>query len=230
MLYLSAAFIGGLLLNVSPCLLPVIALKILNFIKMGEGNPQGALYHGLLYSLGIILSFVLLGLATASIKLLGGVVIFGSWALTSAWFNGILGAIMAFIGTAYLGVFKSAQDKIGLLYKGQSSVVNWLYTLKAKLPYLYSFLFGVLTTALGSACCGPVLGYGMGLALKLTFWPIVLAFTAAGIGMALPYLFLSAFPKWVKFIPKSGPWVKWVKRIAGCAMLITASWFIWLAI
>lgn len=229
-MFLIPAFLGGLALNVAPCILPVIALKMASFARMGQGS---AIKHGLVYSLGIFLSFVALGAIAAIIKGTGGYVIFGSWALTSVWYNAFMAFFLALLGLHQLGL----KGKGGLWAKVAprwlkmrlDGMGDSLLSIKKYGPLAYSFLFGLLTTALGSACCGPMLGYAMGLALSLSAPSVLLAFSAAGLGMAFPYILLSLFPQWTKYLPKAGSWLGWVTKISGALMLLTAGWFAWLA-
>lgn len=232
-MFLVPAFLGGLALNIAPCILPVIAVKMASFARMSKEGGSAAL-HGLVYSLGIILSFVALGAIAALIKTGGGYVIFGSWALTSVWYNAFMALFLALLGAHQLwGKGKSAlMGKLAprwlkMLLDG---IGDLLLSVRKYSSLIYSFVFGLLTTALGSACCGPVLGYAMGVALSLSAPSIMLAFLTAGLGMATPYLLLSLFPQWTKYLPKSGPWLGWVTKISGALMLLTAGWFAWLAL
>lgn len=239
---LGLAALGGFFLNVTPCVLPVLSLKILSFIKTAKGSRFKAFLHGLLYFLGIVLSFLVLAGVTLIIQAATGAAIFGAHILGSALFNAALALIMGFLGLKLLGVcgvvaawvrrrLKWKQStKIGKLDKLKTWLSEKLMALKEKAPYIGSFLHGSLTTFIGSACCGPMLGYAVGLALGWNPIIVCLAFLAAGIGMGLPYLLLPLIPGFNRVVPKAGKWIVVVERICGVLMLFSALWFLWLAI
>lgn len=123
---------------------------------------------------------------------------------------------------------KGLEFKIGLWTKVKSATIEKVGEIKKKLPYLGSFLHGLLTTAIGSACCGPILGYVMGMALAMKPLVVLAVFALAGLGMALPYLILGCLPALIKRLPRTGKWTKVVEIVAGVCMLLTSAWFFWL--
>ncbi len=268
-LILASCLLGGLILNIMPCVLSVIPLKVLNFVRLSEGSPRKRVYHSLIYSIGIVVSFLILGGFAVSIKLSGGAALFGLHLLGSAWLNGLLGLIMALLSLDLLlpkgtiaAPFKSVLNGLKQAFLSKSSnlaespqIVENLRNIHKKLPYLSrihasvqsksvnlialarskgeylsSFLHGCLTTAMGSACTGPILAGAMGLALAASPVVIMAAFGVAGIGMSLPYLLLAALPGGIKILPKPGRWVVYVEKVAGSMMILLAVWFLWLAL
>jgi len=250
------AFAGGFLLNLAPCIMPVLSLKILNFIKISEGRASTRILHGVLYSLGVILSFLVLALMTISIKLSGGYALFGLHLLGSKWIGASVGCITALLGAYYIWGKGKIVPAMKMAWRGLKCVLgppasylfnqhdtavthkkieksnitlgDWLYRQKEKAPLIGTFLQGALTTLLGSACCGPILAWAMGLALAGSVPLILFAFLAAGLGMALPYLILSLIPGLKCLVPKSGRWMGWVETISGILLICTGLWLIFL--
>lgn len=277
---IGASFLGGLALNLAPCILPVLSLKIISFVNMSAGRLKTRIFYGGAYSIGIIASFMVLCGITIAVKIGGGAVLFGGFLLSSAWFNALLGCIIGSLGLYCLfkhsqvasNLYRSIQSllrtlvaysrklkelcdlrsrftkesannplketetpqkiplKVTRWLKAQSYIGTVVQNCREKMPFISTFLNGCLTTFMGSACCGPVLAYAMGIALMANYLTIVGAFLAAGIGMALPYFLLALIPTSTKFVPKTGRWTLWVEKIAGIMMLLSAIWFIYLAV
>ncbi len=242
------ALLGGMILNITPCMLPVISLKIMNFVKISQVKPLVRILHGLVYAGGIILSFLALAAIIILIQMTGGAIGFGMH-LSSFWFCLSMLAICGTMGASSLfpNLFPTILkwSKVLLPKKPESSVASlktripWFYRLtsylqskllllKEKMPYISSFFHGILTTLIGSACCGPFLGVAMGTALALSGVHVIVAFLGAGIGMAFPYVLLTVIPKALAWIPKSGKWTVWIKRLSGVGMLMTSGWFLFL--
>jgi len=230
---LFSAFVGGLILNIMPCVLPVITLKLMSFMKLANNKRKDIIKHGVVYSAGVVLSFVALAALILLISYGGG---FASWGFQfqSAWFCGGMAAFMILLGLHTMGVGSTLLLKLKMRLKLTKSLGGYVATKLANmskvLPLCNSFLQGVFTTLIGSACCGPFLGYAIGISFLLA-WPITLCvFALIGLGMSFPYLVVSCFPKLMKWIPKPGKWLKWVKYIMGGIMILTSSWFIWILI
>lgn len=249
-LILGLAFLGGLLLNVTPCMLPVISLKVLNFAKMAGESAMGRVWHGLIYGMGIVASFLLLAAFVVGIQWAGGlahwgfhfqsplflgsmVVVCGAMGLNSL-FPSLWGTLCGGVGRVLEGLGLKRSEAKEMRISRMAKIFSWLsnvpHTIKEKTPYLGSFCHGGLTTLIGSACCGPFLGYAMGMALAASSPVIFAAFLAAGLGMALPYVVLSVIPKALAWLPKGGKWLKAIKITAGSGMLLTAVWFLFLLI
>lgn len=227
------AFLGGLILNVMPCVFPVISLKILNFLKMAGEKKSIVIKHGLSYSTGVCLSFVSLAGMILITQFLGGLVGWG-FQFQSPWFCWSMAAILACMGLKSMGVLNTLWVKIKSLIPSNMSCMDSIRTfidsVKKRYPYWGSFTQGILTVILGSACCGPMIGYAIGMSFLFS-WPItLLMFLLMGLGMALPYLVFSLFPTWTKFLPRSGNWLLWTNKVLGAIMILSAGWFIWIGV
>lgn len=239
---LGLSALGGLALNLSPCILPTIPLKVLNFLHIAQNSKIHAIIHSALYCLGIVASFLLLALLVIGIQYAGG---FAHWGMQfqSPWFCASLGLITGLLGLKLVGAArwvqalkrslnigqkKGLEFKIGWWDRLKSSTIEKIGGIKKKLPYLGSFLHGLLTTAIGSACCGPILGYVMGMALAMPAITVLAVFALAGLGMALPYMILGCLPALLKRLPRTGRWTKVIEIVAGIGMLLTSLWFFWL--
>ncbi|MGZ3632949.1 MAG: protein-disulfide reductase DsbD family protein [Parachlamydiaceae bacterium] len=212
------AFVGGLLLNLMPCVLPVISLKILSFVKMAGQNRRTTLYHGLAFFCGVIASFWVLAGAMLLLQSYGHAVGWG-FQLQEPFFVGLLSALLLLFALSFFGVFELGTSLTSLAGQAQPT--------KANSALFGSFCSGILATAVATPCSGPFLGSAIGFAFTL---PPILAlaiFTVLGIGMALPYVLLSAFPSLLRFLPKPGAWMITFKEMMGFAMLTTVLWLLW---
>ncbi len=213
---LGLAFVGGLILNVMPCVLPVIALKIFSFVKMAGEKRSLIFKQGAVFSLGVILSFWILAGLLLLLRAYGEGVGWG-FQLQEPIFVVILASVLFLLGLSLFGVFEMGTSLISL---GQPS--------KSKSsPLLSSFWSGVLATLVATPCTGPLLGPALGFAMTLPTFLNLAIFTSMGIGMAFPYLLFSAFPKLVRFLPKPGNWLIVFKQLMGFLMMGTVVWLVW---
>lgn len=215
-LYLFYAFVGGLILNLMPCVLPVISLKIFSFIRQSQEDPKKILQHGLIFSAGIILSF--LSLAAILILLrLGGEKVGWGFQFQSPLFLIILSSIVLIMSLALFNVFVvgSSLTSVGGALAAQGGLRG-------------SFFNGVLATTLATPCTAPFMGAALGFALTQSTWVAFAIFGALGVGMAFPYLLLSAQPKLLKYLPKPGVWMEVFKQFTGFLMFGTLLWLLWL--
>lgn len=199
--------VGGFVLNLTPCVLPVIPIKVMT-LSQHAGSPGKTLILGIWMALGVIGFWIALGIPAA---LLGKAVgaIFGIW-----WFTFAVGVVIAIMSIGLMGLFTVQLPQS--VYK-----VNP----KADSPW-GSFVFGVMTGVLGLPCFGLVAGAL--LASSTVIPPVVtmLIFAALGVGMALPYLILSLNPKWVEVLPRTGPASELVKQVMGLLLLGAAAYFV----
>lgn len=209
------AFIGGMILNLMPCVLPVLSLKIFSFVKMSGENRKLCFQHGLSFSLGVLISFWALAGVLLILQAYGQSVGWG-FQLQEPIFVAMLASIIFILGLNLFGVMElgtsvtSAAGNINHKAKGLTS----------------SFLSGVLATALATPCTGPFLGSAVGYAVTLPSLSALLIFTMLGAGMAFPYLLLSAYPSLLRFIPKPGNWMITFKEIMGFLMMATTIWLL----
>jgi len=208
--YLLFAFLGGIILNIMPCVLPVITIKIYGFISQAGQSRARILQLGIAYCAGVFAWF--LGLATL-------IVLFGlnwSFQFQSKAFILAMLVICLLFGLNLLGLFE---------FMLPGSLNSKLAALSSKEGLGGAFMHGVFATLLGSACTAPLLGPAIGFALAQPP-PVVFAiFAAIAAGMALPYFLLTLNPGWLRFLPKPGLWMVRVKQAMGLLVLATAAWF-----
>ncbi len=212
------AFLGGLILNVMPCVLPVVALKIFSFVKMAQQRRSLILQHGALFSGGVLLSFWILSGALMILRAYGEGVGWG-FQLQEPVFVVILASLLFMLGLSLFGVFEIGTSLISLGAKSPASSTSS--------PLSSSFMSGVLATLVATPCTGPLLGPALGFAMTLPPIQTMMIFTAMGLGMAFPYLLFSAFPQLVRFLPKPGNWMIAFKQIMGFLMMGTVVWLVW---
>jgi thiol:disulfide interchange protein len=212
--WLAYAFLGGLILNIMPCVLPVIALKILGFVNQSREAPQRVRTLGLLYTLGVIASFLILAGIVIGVKAAGQK---AGWGMqfSNPQFIVILTVIVTLVALNLFGVFDVTLS--GRAVTAASDAASRHGSGGA-------FMNGVLATVLATPCTAPFLGAALGFAFAQPSHIIVLFFVTIGLGLALPYLILSWNPKWLKFLPRPGAWMERFKVAMGFPMLATAIW------
>ena len=219
-LMLLYAFIGGLILNIMPCVLPVIALKILGFINHAQQQPRRVRALGLIYALGVLVSFLALAAVVIGVKAAGH---HAGWGMQfgSPIFIVVLTTLVTLVALNLFGVFEVTLGGRTLSAAGQ---------LASRQGAPGAFFNGVLATALATPCTAPILATALGFAfLQNNPAIIVLIFLFVGLGLAAPYVVLSWNPAWLKFLPKPGAWMEKFKIAMGFPMLATAVWLFNLA-
>ncbi len=214
--WLLYAFIGGLILNVMPCVLPVIALKILGFVNQSQEHPRRVRTLGILYTLGVLASFLVLAGITIGLKAAGQKVGWGMQ-LSNPQFIIVLTVIVTLVAMNLFGVFEITLS---------GGAMNAAAGASSGHGHSGAFMNGVLATALATPCVAPFLGGAVGFALAQPSHIIALFFATIGLGMALPYLLLCWNPAWLKFLPKPGAWMERFKVAMGFPMLATAVWLL----
>ncbi|MBA3237345.1 MAG: thioredoxin family protein [Parachlamydiaceae bacterium] len=214
------AFLGGLLLNLMPCVLPVISFKILSFVKMAGQSRTSTFQHGLAFFFGVLASFWVLAGTMLLLQSYGHAVGWG-FQLQEPLFVGVLSALLLLFALNFFDVFEFGTSVTSLAGEAQQS------SKKKGNALLGSFCSGILATAIATPCSGPFLGSAIGFAMTLPPALVLLLFTVLGTGMALPYLLLSAFPSYLRFLPKPGPWMTTFKALIGFTMLATVLWLLW---
>lgn len=214
------AFVGGLILNLMPCVLPVISVKIFSFIKMAKESRWKIFQHGLAFSMGVLISFWILAGLLLLLQAYGHAVGWG-FQLQEPIFVAILAAVILVFGLSLFGLFEMGMGVAGAAGKAhhQSS--------KKSNELLGSFLSGILATTVATPCTGPFLGSAVGFAVTLPPISALMIFTSLGLGMASPYLFVAAFPPLLKIFPKPGKWMITFKEIMGFMMILTTLWLLW---
>lgn len=209
------ALIGGLILNLMPCVFPVLSLKVLNLTsKSGASSFQYKL-HGLAYTAGIVVTFMALATALLALRA-GGEAVGWAFQLQSPWFVALLVFLFFVIGLSLSGVYEFGTSFMG--------VGNNLTTSGG---YKSSFFTGVLATIVASPCTAPFMGAALGFALSQSWLVAMTVFVFLGIGMALPFLLLSFSPMLMKHMPKPGPWMVTFKEFMAFPMYAAALWLLW---
>lgn len=212
------AFLGGMILNLMPCVFPVISLKVLSFAKDADKSRKSAVKNALYYSLGIILSFVFLAILLLWLKSVGRKLGWG-FQLQEPIFVGFLTLLFTVMALSLAGVFE-----IG------AGLAN-LGTAASKSSGAKAALFsGVLAVAVASPCTAPFMGSALGVALasSISWFSTLLIFVFLGVGMALPYVLISAIPQAAKLMPKPGMWMETFKQILSFPLFATAIWLVWI--
>jgi thiol:disulfide interchange protein DsbD len=208
------AFLGGLILNVMPCVLPVIALKILGFVGQAKDEPRQVRKLGLIYALGVLGSFLVLAGLVIGVKAAGHK---AGWGMQfgNPQFLVLLTALVTLVALNLFGLFEINPG---------GRVMGAAGTLASEQGPMGAFFNGVLATILATPCTAPFLGAALGFAFTQTAGIIVLMFVVVGLGLASPYVILSWQPAWLKFLPKPGAWMERFKVAMGFPMLATAVW------
>ena len=209
------AFIGGLILNIMPCVFPILSIKILRFVEYSENSSSQTYKFGLFYSLGVILSFLLIAFTLLAFKSSGEVIGWG-FQLQYPLVIAILFYLFVALGFMFMSnlVFGSQL--------GQLSVAA-----QVKNESLESFLTGILAVVVASPCTAPFMGSAIGFALLQPSLNSIFIFLSLGIGFALPYLILSIKPALLSFLPKPGAWMETFKQFMAFPMWASALWLLW---
>ena len=210
---LLGALLGGLILNLMPCVFPVLAIKVVGFVN--EKSRAARLTSGLAYTAGVVLSFLALGALLLGLRAAGDQLGWGFQLQNPAVVAG-LAALFTLLGLNLAGLFD-----FGSILPGR--VVN----LQAKNPAVNAFLSGVLATAIASPCTAPFMGASLGYAVGLPAAQALAVFGAIGIGMALPYLAASALPGVARVLPRPGAWMVTFKQLMAFPMFATVAWLVW---
>lgn len=209
--WLLLAFVGGLILNIMPCVLPVISIKVLSFVQQAGEEPGRIFRLGLTFCAGIILSFEALALIIIILKSAGHALGWG-FQFQSPAFVIVMMSIMFVFALSLLGVF---------IITLPGKAVTQLSAAEEHEGYLGAFLKGALGTILATPCTAPFLGPALGVAFQSSNLQLLAIFTAVGLGMATPFLLLTAFPKWLRFLPRPGSWMERFKQFMGFLLLGT---------
>ncbi len=209
------AFLGGLILNLMPCVFPVLFLKGLALLNSSGEEKKTQRLHGLVYTLGIVVSFWIIVAVLLVLRASGRELGWG-FQLQSPGFIAVLASLMFFLALSLAGQFE-----IGL------SLTSAGGGLAQKQGYTGSFFTGVLATVVATPCTAPLMGAAVGFALAHSAWMTFLVFTVLGIGLALPYLVLTMQPQWTKVLPKPGAWMEILKQLTAVPLFATALWLAW---
>jgi thiol:disulfide interchange protein len=215
---LGFAMIGGLILNVMPCVLPVISLKIFGFVSEAGMEPQKAFRLSIAFALGIIGCFSALAAIVVLLQAAGAQVGWGFQFQDSRFILFISCLVFAFalnlFGVFELSVSAQATQGLAKLAGGEG--------------YGGAFFQGVFATVLATPCTAPFLGTASAFAFAQPGWVTFLVFLFIGLGMAFPYLLLAINPKWLRYLPKPGDWMLRLKQCMGFLLVGTLLWLMWI--
>ena len=209
------AFLGGIILNAMPCVFPILSIKILSFIEQSQGSKEKLFHHGLVFSAGVLTTFLAVSALLIFLRASGEAIGWG-YQLQSPWVVSLLIYLFVVIGIVFMGniVLGSSFGNLGTLVQNQKDLTS-------------SFFTGVLAVIVASPCTAPFMGPALGLALLQPGLKSILIFLALGIGFSLPYLILSIYPQLLSKLPKPGEWMQTLKQIMAFPMWASALWLAW---
>ena len=212
---LIAAFIGGVILNLMPCVFPILSIKALSLVESGQGNIREARFGGIMYTVGILASFVVIGIAVILFREAGAAVGWG-FHLQSPLVNITLALLMVAVGLNLLGVFEFGTSLMGLggSVEGQGKGSK-------------AFLTGLLAVVVATPCTVPFMAPAIGWALTQSSIVSLATLLALGFGLAFPYLLVSFLPALQRFMPRPGAWMEIFRKVLAFPMLLTAVWLLW---
>lgn len=213
--YLLLAVLGGFILNFMPCVLPVIAIKVISLIEQANDDPVRVRLQGLAFASGILSSFMALGAVVIAVQSAGQKV---GWGFQFQYppFVIAMATVMTVLALSLFGLFYVNVNP------GQAQIDK----LANKEGLLGTFFKGVLATVLSTPCTAPALGTAVGFAFAQPGYVILEILFAVGFGMSLPYLLLTINPKWLRFIPKPGVWMEKFKESMGFLLIATVAWLL----
>lgn len=207
------AFIGGFILNLMPCVFPVLSIKVMGFVKHAKEGKHKAIQHALVFTLGALLSFWALTGTMLILKSSVGSSINWGYQLQDPIVVLVTILVLYIMALNLFGVFEIG---IGLTSAGQS--------VQGKTGFSGSFFSGILATVVATPCMAPMLGAALTYALTQPAHIAMIIFTSVALGMCSPYVFLAAFPKLLSFIPKPGAWMETFKQGMGFLMMLAVVW------
>ena len=208
------AFVGGMVLNLMPCVFPVLSIKLLGLAKQA-GEPAALRTHALAYGGGVLLSFLALALGLIALQAAGSAVGWG-FQLQEPGMVFVLALLFFAIGLNLMGVYEFAN----LL---PQKAAAW----RAQRPAGDAFACGVLAVVAASPCTAPFMGAALGYAMTQSPAVALAVFASLGLGMALPYMVLTVAPGWRSRLPRPGPWMERLKQGLAFPMFATAVWLMW---
>ncbi|KAA3617065.1 MAG: DUF255 domain-containing protein [Calditrichaeota bacterium] len=213
--YLLLAFGGGMILNLMPCVLPVLSLKIMGFVQQANEDKSQAWKHGAVFTLGVLVSFWVLAGSLLVLRA-GGEQLGWGFQLQEPVFLIILSAFLFLFGISMFGVFEIGTSLTTIEGKTGN-----------KSGFVGSFISGITATVVATPCTAPFMGSALGFSLTQPEWISMLVFTFLALGMAFPYVILASMPSLLKFIPKPGRWMESMKEFMGFLLLATVLWLLW---
>ena len=212
--YIALAFLGGFILNLMPCVFPVLSIKVMGFVNQAKEGKGHGLIHAGMFTLGVIISMWVLAGIMLVLKS-GNQDITWGYQLQNPYVNLTIILVLYVLALNLFGIFEIG---ISLTSAGQK--------IQGKSGVLSSFLSGILATVIATPCMAPMLGAALAYAFTQPPFISMIIFTFIGLGISSPYLFLAIFPKLLKFIPKPGPWMESFKQSMGLIMMLAVIWLL----
>ena len=212
---LGLAFLGGLILNLMPCVFPVLFIKGLALVQSSGHERQRMRAHGAMYALGILVSFWAI-VALLLVLRAGGHHLGWGFQFQSPYFVACMALLFFFLGLSLAGMFE-----IGL------SVTSVGGELAQRGGYSGSFFTGVLATVVATPCTAPFMGAAIGFALSQSALITFAVFTLLALGLAAPYVLLTLQPAWIRLLPKPGAWMEYLKQAVSIPIFIAVIWMVW---
>lgn len=208
--YVLFALIGGLLLNVMPCVLPVLSIRALNLVKQSTNSRSEIFKGSLFYTLGVLISLLILAATVILLKISGEMVGWGFQFQNPGFVVFLIVVVFVFA----LSLFD--------VFVFQAPTMNGAFQRAGSKGYVGSFFNGIIAVLLATPCTAPLLGTALGFAFSQPPYIIVLIFSMVGIGFALPFLLIGIKPTLIHKLPKPGPWMNTFKELMGFVLLATA--------
>ena len=205
---------GGLVLNLMPCVLPVLSIKAVSILESGESTGS-ARRHALYYSAGVLCSFAALGLGIIALRSAGHALGWGSQ-LQQPLLVGVLACVMLAVGLSMSGVVQFG-----------ASLGNTGASLASRSGHAGDFFTGVLAVVVASPCTAPFMGSALAYAFAAPMLSALLVFLMLGVGLALPFLLIGFVPALARLLPRPGRWMETLKEVLAFPMYLTAAWLVW---
>lgn len=215
LIFMGLAFLGGMILNLMPCVFPVLSMKALSFTKNAGETQFKQRMDGIVYTAGVIVAFVALASVLVALRA-GGEAVGWAFQFQQPWFLAFIVYLFFLMGLSLSGVFEIGT---GLMGAGGS--------LATASGYKGSFFTGVLATTVATPCTAPFMGPAIGFALSQSWIVAMAVFVALGLGMAAPILILSFMPALFRYLPKPGPWMETFKQFMAFPLYASALFFLW---
>ncbi len=213
------AFLGGLILNLMPCVFPVLSIKVLSLLQKSKHTARSSQAHAAAYTFGILLTFWVLSLGLIALRSTGEQLGWG-FQLQSPVFLALLSGLFFLLGFNLLGVFEFGTSLMGIGSKGHGD-------LEKTSPIFASFMTGALAVVVATPCTAPFMGTAIGFAFNRGPFEVFLIFSSLGFGLASPFLLLALRPSWLSFLPRPGAWMEKLKQFLAFPLFATLIWLLW---
>ena len=207
------AFVGGLILNVMPCVLPVVSLKLMSMIRLATERKEALIKHGMAFAIGLLVAFWILAGVIITLKAYGTTLGWG-FHFQQPLFVAILAMLFFVLALSLFGVFEVGTSLAALDASSHKGLIG-------------SMASGMLAAVVSTPCTGPFLGAVFGLVFILPAWQIIMVFTAIALGMACPYVAIGMTPAALKLLPKPGSWMVAFRHVMAFMLMATVVWLVW---